>query len=177
MPDSSLFQGFSWLETAPSVSSNTTTGNGENSYLIAAGSNYGMVPEGSYALRLNIGDWISQTIEPPAAGAYEVSIATQSWQVGYNDLRVTVGGTSFVIPIGFTGTTRVLASLSGSTTLAIDWLPVPGEESNAVDEDLSGNGVVIDAISVTAVPEPALGFVGLGSLAAGWWIRKRRRRQ
>ena len=144
----------------------TTTGNGENSYLIAAGSNYGTVPEGAYALRLNVGDWISQSIVPPAPGSYAVSFATKGWQVGYNDLRMTIGGTSVVIPLGFNGTTQLAATLNGSTTLAIDWLPVAGEESNAAAEDFGGSGVVVDAISVTAVPEPSLGVVGLGGGAA-----------
>jgi len=160
----------------------SSTGNGEDSYLISAGLNYGTMPEGSYALRLNVGDSISQSILPPAAGSYNVSIATKGWQVSYNNLRLSIGGTSAVIPINFSGTTQLLASLSGSTTLAIAWSPVPGQSTNATAEDLGGAGVVVDAISVTAaVPEPAVGFVALGGgavlAATGWRSRGRGRRR
>jgi hypothetical protein len=144
----------------------TSTGNGENSYLVAAGPNYGNVPEGDYALRLSIGDSISQAIVPPAPGVYSVSIATQNWQVSYSDLLMTIGGTGVVIPIGTSGTTQFTTSLSGSTTLAIDWLAMSGQEADAQAEDFNGHGVYVDAISVTAVPEPSLGVVGLGGGAA-----------
>lgn len=156
-----------------------STGHGENSYLIAAGLNYGTVPEGSYALRLNVGDSISQAIVPPGAGFYSVSIVTQGWQVGYNDLRLTIGGASVVIPIGTTGTTLLTAALSGSTTLAIDWLPVLGNEENAAAEDYHGSGVVVDAIGITAaLPEPssmALAAIGIAA-AAGLAARRRKGR-
>jgi hypothetical protein len=71
-----------------------------------------------------------------------------------------------VIPIGTSGTTQFTTSLSGSTTLAIDWLAMSGQEADAQAEDFNGNGVYVDAISVTAVPEPSLGVVGLGGVAA-----------
>ena len=155
----------------------TSTGIGENSYLIAAGENYGPVPEGSYALRLNVGDSISQVLVPPGAGSYSVSIATKDWQVFYNDLRLTIGGTSIVIPIGTTGTTLLTAALSGSTTLAIDWLPVLGDEENAAAEDGNGAGVVVDAIGITAaLPEPSTYAMALAGLACGGYSVFRRRR-
>ena len=155
----------------------TSTGIGENSYLIAAGENYGPVPEGSYALRLNVGDSISQVLVPPGAGSYSVSIATKDWQVGYNDLRLIIGGTSIVIPIGTTGTTLLTAALSGSTTLAIDWLPVLGDEENAAAEDGNGSGVVVDAIGITALPEPSTYAMALAGLACGGYTMFRRRKR
>ena len=155
-----------------------STENGENSYLIAAGENYGTVPEGSYALRLNVGDSISQALVPPGAGSYSVSIVTQGWQVGYNDLLLTIGGTSVVIPIGTTGTTLLTAALSGSTTLAIDWLPVLGNEENAAAEDYHGSGVVVDAIGITAaLPEPSTYAMALAGIACGGYSMFRRRKR
>ena len=154
----------------------TTTGNGENSYLIAAGDNYGTVPEGSYALRLAIGDAISQTITPPASGSYLVSIQTKDWQVSYSDLLMTIGGASVVIPIGTTGETQLIASLSGSTALSIGWQPLAGQEADAASEDFNGHGVVMDAISVTAVPEPSTCAMALAGLACGGYSLFRRRR-
>ncbi len=143
----------------------TSTGNGENSYLLAGGVNHSP-PEGSYVLRLNIGDSISQAIVPPVPGNYSVSIATNTWQMSYSNLLMTIGGTGVVIPIGTSGTTQFTASLSGATTLEIGWLAILGQEANAQAEDFNGNGVRVDAISVTAVPEPSLGVVGLGGVAA-----------
>ena len=151
-----------------------STANGENSYLIAAGPNYGTVPEGSYALRLSVGDGISQAITPPGAGSYVVSMSTKDWQVGYNNLLMTIGGTSVVIPIGTTGVTHLTAALSGATTLSIGWQPVPGEADNAAAEDFGGQGVVVDAISVTAVPEPAGCAMALAGIAGGVALWRRR---
>lgn len=145
----------------------TTSGNGENSYLITAGINYGTVPEGSYAFRLAIGDSISQTITPPSPGSYRVSIQTKDWQVSYSDLLMTIGGTSVVIPIGTTGETQLIASLSGSTALSIGWQPLAGQEADAASEDFNGNGVVMDAISVTAVPEPSSWAIALAGIVCG----------
>jgi hypothetical protein len=155
----------------------TTTGNGENSYLITAGINYGTVPEGSYAFRLAIGDAISQTIMPPSSGSYRVSIQTKDWQMSYSDLLMTIGGTSVVIPIGFTGETQLIASLSGSTALSIGWQPLAGQEADAASEDFNGHGVVMDAISVTAVPEPSSWVVALAGIVCGAWGISRRGRQ
>ena len=97
--------------------------------------------------------------------------------MSYSDLLMTIGGTSVVIPIGTTGETQLIASLSGSTALSIGWQPLAGQEADAASEDSNGNGVVIDAISVTAVPEPSSWVVALAGIVCGAWGISRRGRQ
>jgi hypothetical protein len=155
----------------------TSTGKGENSYLLAGGVNYSP-PEGSYVLRLNIGDSISQAIVPPGPGNYSVSIATNFWQMSYSNLLMTIGGTGVTIPIGTSGITQFTTSLSGATTLEIGWVAISGQEANALAEDFNGNGVRVDAISVTAaLPEPSTCAMALAGLACGGYSMSRRRKR
>jgi len=55
---------------------------------------------------------------------------------------------------------------------------ISGQEANALAEDFNGNGVRIDAISVTAaLPEPSTCAMALAGLACGGYSMSRRRKR
>jgi hypothetical protein len=56
-------------------------------------------------------------------------------------------------------------------------LAISGQEANALAEDFNGNGVRVDAISVTAVPEPSTCAMALAGLAWGGYSTWRRRKR
>jgi hypothetical protein len=97
--------------------------------------------------------------------------------MSHSNLLMTIGGTGVTIPIGTSGITQLTTSLSGATTLEIGWLAISGQEANALAEDFNGNGVRVDAISVTAVPEPSTCAMALAGLAWGGYSTWRRRKR
>jgi hypothetical protein len=97
--------------------------------------------------------------------------------MSHSNLLMTIGGTGVTIPIGTSGITQLTTPLSGATTLEIGWLAISGREADALAEDFNGNGVRVDAISVTAaVPEPSTYVMSLAGLACGGYSMFRRRR-
>ena len=158
----------------------TTTGNGENSYLgkdfYPNGSGaYGLMADGHYGLRLNVGDSISQSLLLSQAGNYSLSFRADRRTVSYNTLFVDFGATRNLVNPSSSNYSFIFAIAAPSTVLlSFGYIPTAGADpADASDEDYWGSGVILDNIRV-AVPEPSavsLCAVGLGALAM---MRRRR---
>ena len=158
----------------------TTTGNGENSYLgkdfYPNGSGaYGLMADGHYGLRLNVGDSISQSLLLSQAGNYSLSFRADRRTASYNTLFVDFGATRNLINPSSSNYSFIFAIAAPSTVLlSFGYIPTAGADpSDASDEDYWGSGVILDNIRV-AVPEPSalsLLAIGLGGLAL---VRRRR---
>jgi hypothetical protein len=158
----------------------TTTGNGENSYLVKdyypdGAIAYGPMADGNYGLRLNVGDSISQSLLVSQPGNYTLSFNIKDWGISYNSLFLDFGATRNVLDGSITDYSFIFAVASSSTVvLSFGYVPdINADPSTASDEDLWGSGVILDNIRV-AVPEPSavsLLAVGLSGLAM---IRRRR---
>ena len=152
----------------------TSTGNGENSYLgkdfYPNGSGaYGLMADGHYGLRLNVGDSISQSLLLSQAGNYSLSFRADRRTVSYNTLFVDFGATRNLINPSSSNYSFIFAIAAPSTVLlSFGYIPTAGADpSNASDEDWGGTGIMLDNIRVS-VPEPSalsLLAVGLGGLA------------
>ena len=152
----------------------TTTGNGENSYLgkdfYPNGSGaYGLMADGHYGLRLNVGDSISQSLLLSQAGNYSLSFRADRRTASYNTLFVDFGATRNLINPSSSNYSFIFAIAAPSTVLlSFGYIPTAGADpSDASDEDYWGSGVILDNIRVT-VPEPSalsLLTLGLGGLA------------
>ena len=156
-----------------------STGLGENSYL-AKDENYGPMADGSYGLRLNVGDSISQSLLFSQAGSYSLSFTIDRWQVGYNFLYVDFGATRIgVEDLGSTINYSFDLNVAANSTvvLGFGFYPMLSDGTEPYDEDYWGSGAMLDNIQVTSnasVPEPStlsLLAVGLSGLAV---IRRRR---
>ena len=152
----------------------TTTGNGENSYLgkdfYPNGSGaYGLMADGQYGLRLNVGDSISQSLLLSQAGNYSLSFRADRRTASYNTLFVDFGATRNLINPSSSNYSFIFAIAAPSTVLlSFGYIPTAGADpSDASDEDYWGSGVILDNIRVTVTEPSALSLlaVGLGGLA------------
>ena len=155
-----------------------STGLGENSYL-AKDENYGPMADGSYGLRLNVGDSISQSLLFSQAGSYSLSFTIDRWQVGYNFLYVDFGATRIgVEDLGSTINYSFDLNVAANSTvvLAFGFYPMLSDGTEPSDEDNWGSGAMLDNIQVTSnasVPEPS----AFSLLAIGLGVVFRRRRR